>query len=224
MPEELKKDASVGNTEDLACAGTCLGITEHVVLASMDTEGQEDYLDWWSRYQVIQCRGCKTLSFRHATGTSDDYIQVNENEWIDNQSVQLYPPRNTASRGIGDDIAMLPRTTARLYRETRTSLLNASPVLTGIGLRALVETVCKEKKATGDNLQKKIDNLVELGILTKTDSDVLHEIRSMGNESAHESKPHPEEQLLLAMEVVEHLLKSVYIIPFKLDKFAKNKP
>ena len=62
-----------------------------------------------------------------------------------------------------------------------------------------------------------------MGVLTKTDAAVLHEIRSMGNEAAHESKPHSDEQLSLAMEVVEHLLKSVYIIPFKLAKFAKPK-
>lgn len=45
----------------------------------------------------------------------------------------------------------------------------------------------------------------------------------MGNEAAHEATPHPDEQLLLGLEIVEHLLKSVYIIPYKLKKFAKPK-
>lgn len=224
MAVQPKKDASVGGSMMLACAGTCSGTTDHEIVASMDNEESDGYLDWWSRYQIIQCKGCKALSFRHATGTSEDYIQIAEDEWIDNERVQLYPPRKVGARGLGDDVGMLPNTIGRLYAETRTSLLNSSPVLTGIGLRALVETVCKEKEAEGQNLQERIDGLVKLGVLTKADSLVLHDIRSMGNQAAHEAMPHPDEQLLLAIEVVEHLLKSVYIIPFKLAKFAKPKP
>ncbi|MBC7680879.1 MAG: DUF4145 domain-containing protein [Ferruginibacter sp.] len=223
MPDQLKKDKSTGHSVEVACAGTCSGITHHAIMASMDRGGSNEHIDWWSHYQVIMCQGCKTLSFRQASGTSEDYEQIGEDEWVSNESVQLYPARKTDSLGLGDDVIRLPDTIARLYEETRTTLLNATPVLTGIGLRALVETVCKEKKAPGDNLQKRIDGLVEMGVLTKADADVLHEIRSMGNDAAHEAKPHPDEQLFLAMEVVEHLLKSVYIIPFKLAKFAKPK-
>lgn len=224
MSETLKKDDSTGKEVDVACAGTCSGITSHLITASMDDLGDNDFMHWWGRYQIIQCRGCKKLSFRQASGTSEDYEQVGENEWINHERVQLYPARNAGARGLGDDVARLPETVAMLYEETQKALLNATPVLTGIGLRALVETVCKEKKAPGKVLQNQIDGLVTMGILTKTDADVLHEIRSMGNEAAHEAVPHPDEQLVLAMEVVEHLLKSVYIIPYKLKKFSKSKP
>jgi hypothetical protein len=223
MSESLKKDQSAGQEVNVACAGTCSGITSHMVMSSMDNTGDNDFMNWWSRYQVIQCQGCKKLSFRQVHGNSEDTEQVGENEWINHERVQLYPARNADTRGLGEDVARLPDTVAMLYEETRTTLLNATPVLTGIGLRALVETVCKEKKSPGKVLQKQIDGLVTMGILTRTDADVLHEIRSMGNVAAHEAIPHPDEQLVLAMEVVEHLLKSVYIIPYKLKKFSKPK-
>ena len=208
MPERLKKDASAGQSVKVACAGTCSGITHHEIMASMDKQGEYGHIDWWSHYQVIMCQGCDKLSFRQASGTSEDHIQIGEDEWEVNECVQLYPARKADSRGLGDDVIRLPDTIALLYIETRTTLLNSSPVLTGIGLRALVETICKEKKAPGENLQNRIDGLVGMGVLTKTDAAVLHEIRSMGNEAAHESKPHSDEQLSLAMEVVEHLLKA----------------
>ena len=223
MSERLKKDASIRHSVKVACAGTCLGITHHEVMASIDNSGEYGDIDWWSNYQVIMCQGCKTLSFRQASGTSEDHIQIGEDEWELNESVQLYPARKAGSRGFGDDVIHLPTTIALLYEETRTTLLNSSPVLTGIGLRALVETVCKEKQAPGSSLQQRIDGLLNMGILTRTDAAVLHEIRTMGNEAAHEAKPHSDEQLSLAMEVVEHLLKSVYILSLKLAKFAKPK-
>ncbi len=224
MPEKLVKDKYLGETAKIPCPGTCLGITDHTVMAAMDQEDGDIHMDWWTRHQVVMCQGCKTLSFRQVTGSTEDYEQVGDQEWISHERVQLYPARKTDSRGLGKDVERLPDEVARLYEETRTALVNAAPVLTGIGLRALVETVCKEKNAPGVKLFQKIDGLVTLGVLTKTDATVLHQIRAIGNDAAHEAKPHPDEQLSLALEVVEHLLKSVYVMPFKLAKFMKPKP
>jgi hypothetical protein len=223
--EKLVKDGSIGDgLVQVACAGPCFGMTKHKIVSSMDRVGYAHDVDWWSRYQILMCQGCETLSFRHVSGSSEDYEQVGENEWISHEQAQLYPSRKADLKGLtDDDIEKLPQTVALLYRETRTTLVNATPVLTGIGLRALVETVCKQKNSPGDNLLKQIDGLVTLGVLTKTDATVLHQIRTMGNDAAHEAKPHPDEQLALAMEVVEHLLKSVYVIPTKLIKFAETK-
>jgi hypothetical protein len=104
-----------------------------------------------------------------------------------------------------------------IYKETIQALSNNSPVLAGIGLRALIETICKEKNAEGRNLFLKIDDLVAKQILTPTGSTILHKIRTLGNDAAHEVKPHSEKQLGLAMDVVEHILNDVYIIPSKVE-------
>jgi hypothetical protein len=44
---------------------------------------------------------------------------------------------------------------------------NDQPVLTGIGIRALVETVCKDRKTKGKNLAEQIDDLVTIGALPR---------------------------------------------------------
>jgi hypothetical protein len=49
--------------------------------------------------------------------------------------------------------------------------------------------------------------------VTKDGADILHRIRGMGNQAAHEQKAHTEAQLVAAFEVVEHMLKGVSIIP-----------
>jgi hypothetical protein len=63
-------------------------------------------------------------------------------------------------------------------------------------------------------LEAKIDSLVNLGVLTSEGAIILHKVRTLGNNAAHEVKPHTSEQLNLALDVAEHLLKGVYILPY----------
>lgn len=92
----------------------------------------------------------------------------------------------------------------------------------GVGLRALLETVCKEKNAQGSNLKDKIDNLVKRQILTPKSAEILHKIRTLGNKAAHEVKPHTKAELELGMDIIEHLLRDVYILSHKMNNIFKS--
>jgi len=193
----------------------CTGKTAHDVVASLDQSGSHAEYDvnWDHHYQIIQCKGCKTLSFRDASSNSEDYHQISPSEWELVIYEKIYPSRIEGRKDLGEDGRYLPADIQRIYDETVRALNNDSPVLAGIGLRVLVETVCKAQKAKGSNLLKKIDDLALKKILTPAGAKILHRIRSLGNAAAHEVKPHTEKQLALAMNVVEHLLKDVYILP-----------
>lgn len=80
-----------------------------------------------------------------------------------------------------------------------------------------METVCHEKSAQGSNLVKKIDDLMAKSVLTPVGAQILHKIRTLGNDAAHEVKPHSERQLGVAMHVIEHLLTDVYILPKQVE-------
>ena len=135
-------------------------------------------------------------------------------------TTKLYPGR-VAGRPLLDDYYMLPHGIVSIYKQTHEAISSGQSILAGIGLRAIVEAVCEEKKATGPNLLKRIDDLVGKGVVTQSGVDILHSIRLMGNASAHEVKPNTEEELTTALEVVEHLLLGVYIIPHKAQKLKK---
>lgn len=62
-----------------------------------------------------------------------------------------------------------------------------------------------------------------LEVLTKSGAEMLHRTRILGNTAAHEVKPHSEAVLSLAMDVVEHLLTNVYILPSAAEKLPKRK-
>ena len=90
-----------------------------------------------------------------------------------------------------------------------------------MGIRALVEAVCTEKQAKGKDLKQKIDDLVNIGVLTKEGAEVLHHTRLYGNKAAHEIAAMKETDLGVLMDIAENLLKNVYILP---KKAAQLKP
>lgn len=209
-----------GTEIELPCL-KCAGKTTHKALVSVDVQGSDgdrNYsFDWYDDHQIVQCMGCKALSYRIASRNSEEYFQVSEDEFEYDITEKLYPPRLEGIKGLGDETHYLPTKIRQIYDETLLALSVQSPVLAGIGLRALLEGVCQEREAIGTDLFKKIDSLVEQRVLTPASAVILHKIRALGNAAAHEMKPHSDKQLALAMGIVEHLLKDVYILPKQAD-------
>ena len=220
----MKKELPEGTSIEAICAGRCGVETDHAVLALVEERNSDDNFDWWGSYRIIQCLGCKTVSFREGSQHSEDWDFDDDGHQVLNETVTLYPPRTADSKGLGSDKHYLPSMLSDIYDETRDALVNSQPVLAGIGLRAIVETLCNDKNVPGPNLAKKIDALATQGLLTAQHCAILHKIRTLGNAAAHEVKPHPPKQLALAMNVVEHLLESVYIMPAKVAQEFPDPP
>lgn len=207
---------------------SCNKETVHKVLVSAEVDERfDDGDEWfanWDVYQIVQCQGCQTTSFRR-THTNSEYVPADLNETeVPIAYVELYPQR-AGGRCELPGSYLLPRQVSGIYRETLAALSNELPILAGIGVRALVEAVCKERNAKGKNLSvsEKIDNLVAQGVLTQDGAEILHSLRLMGNEAAHEVKPHSEDDLNVAFDVIEHLLSGVYILPKVADRLPKRK-
>ncbi len=212
------KDSTADEEYEISCT-KCSGKTAHKVVSSYDLRGEyhdgQNSMQWAVDHQIIQCLGCKTISFRKASFNSEAWDYNGDGEPVEVVEENIYPSRVDGIKGLGNDTLYLPTNVRSIYNETLQALSNQSPVLAGIGLRALLEEVCKEKNATGPNLQDKIDRLVTVSVpvLTPVSAAILHKIRTLGNKAAHEVKPHSDRQLGLAMNIVEHLLKDVYILP-----------
>lgn len=196
----------------------CGSETNHVILKSVDVRRTEDHpqeLYWWNEdsYQIVQCLGCDDVSFRKVYRDSEniDGDPITGETWLD-EDIVVYPSR-IVGRNKLRRMNFLPWQVARIYDETHAALCSKQPILAGIGIRALVEAVCQQEQTAGKTLEQKIDDLVKLEVLTKSEAEMLHSTRLMGNTSAHEVKPHSEEMLNLAMDIVEHLLTNVYILP-----------
>ncbi len=156
------------------------------------------------------------ISFRENWLSTDDLEPSKEdpNSFVLADHESLYPSRLVGAAPMADS-HLLPSKLVRIYEETHSALSANLPVLAGIWIRAIVETLCAELIAKGKNLQGRIDDLAAQGVVTAAGAKILHSLRLLGNKAAHEVKPHRSEELLIAMQVVEHALQGVYILPKK---------
>jgi hypothetical protein len=224
VTEKLVLNKSANKVVDVPCA-QCNRPTKHKILASADIQGEELFpphgsVEYWLQHQVIQCQGCEQISYRTVTGNSEDFDVSEFGEWTANETVQLFPTRS-AGRNQMKDAHLFPPNVQRIYEETIGAMNNDQTILAGIGIRALIETLCRDKKATGRNLMEQIDDLTKQGVLTTDGAAILHKLRTLGNTAAHEVKPHTQKQLGLALDVVEHLLMGVYVLPARASSTFK---
>ncbi len=211
---------------------SCKNITKHLVLTSVNEKGsdpwEEDYsFDWKTDYEIIQCLGCETVSFRSESSNSEDY----EPDDSPSKTILLYPKRSTETLAV-KKYMNVPFNLQRIYWETLDSFNYGNYTLCGAGVRALVEGLCKEngiedgnveiRKSDGTiefqrktNLQGKINGLHESGKLTEQNANILHEHRFLGNDAIHELSIPSKEDLELAIEIVENVFDTLYETPSK---------
>lgn len=218
------------NRELKVLCQTCKNKTKHKVIVSVNEVGEDDdeyYYHWTNDYEIIQCLGCESISFRIEHSNSED-VDSEHGPYI---SVKIYPKRNNETWNI-KNFYNVPSNLTRIYRETIDCYNADCFTLCGAGTRALVEGLCTENsifdgfieytKVDGktetkksDNLQGKINGLSQQGKLTKQNADILHEHRFLGNKSIHELSIPSKEELSLAIEIIENILETLYEIPQK---------
>lgn len=246
---KIEENKSKGEKFKAFCA-TCKTETNHVVVQSVDTTGSDvihygpdendqDSIDWSDRYQIIQCLGCDTFSFRHKNWFSEAQEYYGPNDYNDGTTTVLYPQRSKDILNT-KDFYNAPKNLRAIYREVVNCFNGDSPVLCAAGLRATIEGLCAENgvtdgpvkvtKADGtvevkrkENLEGKISGLYEKGILTEKSAEILHEHRYLGNSAVHELSRPAEDDLRLAIEIVEHVLETLYEIPEKADLLRANR-
>lgn len=200
--------------------------TKHDIIVCYTENGDNDCgggnsVQWTEHNQIIQCLGCEDISFRKCSTNSEEYEQDYELAapyYI--ETVTFYPGRVLGSKVL--DHWVLPWTIGQIYKESRAAVENELFIIGGIAIRSLLESICLDVKAEGRNLARKIDDLHARSLVTQEGVETLHKIRLLGNLAAHSAKTHSKDQLMLALEVVEHILIGTYIIPARAKEIFKN--
>ncbi len=209
LPNKAAPKTAAPQTVKLACQN-CLGVTNHQVLKEVTEKGwiEEADIGTWDTYQIVQCSGCERISFRHASSNSENFDEETGEPFV---LESLYPYRLSGRKTI-DGLAHVPREVRRIYEETHTALAANALILGSVGIRAVVEAVCKDKKSKGGDLKEMIDDLVSQGWLAPRNAQFLHKSRFLGNVAAHELTPPDQPTLQSALNIIENLLQTVYIL------------
>lgn len=216
MEKKITPDTTKGDAKEVACS-SCNRKTNHIVCSSIEFKWDDEGVEGMSIYEIIRCSGCDNISFRIESSNSEDFEPDDYGELFYPKTEEVYPP-HLIDRTLLKDMHLLPLKVNSIYEETHKAFCMKLRILTAVGIRALVESICLEELAIGSNLKQKINALVEKEVLTKKNADILHKTRFLGNRAAHEMKVSPDRELNIAFDIVENLLKAVYIIPKKAEQ------
>lgn len=196
---------------------TCGRNTRHTVLFQHAEDISPEHYHERETWQVVRCLGCETTGFRYR---HDDF----ENVWEDHDgtvqhdvTITDYPRVIKNHKKLGS-LYYVPKLILKAYTQTLSAYSEHAFVLASIGLRATIEAVCNHLGLSGNSLEKRIDQLYRGGYVSNGDKKLLHAIRFLGNDAAHEIKEPKESELRVALEIIEHILNSVFI----LEKKAKR--
>jgi hypothetical protein len=184
-------------------------VRDEMILEEWDPK--ETYVDSIN-HMVVQCKGCDHISFlmRH---TGDSFT----NEKGESEVFDINYPDTKFSAPLNmltdDEIYVLPSVLQDLYDELQIVLKHDANILVGVGLRMLVEAICMEQNITGGNLKVKIEQLHKKGLLAENAIPILDKLRTIGNTSAHEIKAYSIDKLSYAVEIINHVLRNIYILP-----------
>lgn len=210
----------------------CKGLRNHEILFNKSIgknytyEGDEE-ISWNETYKVIECLGCETMTFHKEYGdeTMMKYDQYGEDIGF-YTSVDIYPP--CLEEGIEIEANhFIPSEIQTIYRETLLALKVKALILAAVGFRSIIEAVCNRQGISEKGLFGKINSLESNGFLSTKETDRLHAVTFLGNDAIHEITEPTYQQLLAVLEIINHLLRSLYIneivLSDKLSALTKDK-
>jgi len=159
--------------------------------------------------QIIECAGCETKSFRLISTSPLNGFKEDGSGYLEKEF--LFPARHMLRRPI--DIYWLPPDLRNVYLEVLNALQNEIFTLSAAGIRAVVEGVCIHRNAPHNTLYKNITWLHEQNIITAEQADALHAQRIFGNEAVHQLAKPTEAEFHAALDILETVLTSIYILP-----------
>jgi hypothetical protein len=165
-------------------------------------------VDWL--WQLLACMGCGTRCLRAGWK-----VEPNDPwEWTQY-------PETAEARTPKLAQYYLPAPVWDLYSQTIKARNAKALTLATAGIRATVEAICLNEKVGGANLKEKIDSLAASGKLTIESASYLHQHRYLGNEAVHDMVAPAIEEFEIALDILEHLLTSLYEMPKRMDQYFR---
>lgn len=190
---------------------SCARRTRHDILFERVDNNNASVFNERDTWQIIQCLGCLTIGSRHKYEDFDDVQENSEGKATHAITIRTYPRVLSNHKGPSASY-YLPAVIKKVYEQTLRALAEQANVLASIGLRACIEAVCNELKIAAVSLEKRIDLLLKAGYVSNGDKKRLHAIRFLGNDAAHEIREPDPVEIRIALEIVEHLLNTVFIL------------
>ena len=171
-------------------------------------------------HRFVECMGCESVKY---VASEIDLIDPDDDQEYD---FKVYPDApGTIQRRVATitEDEHIPESVWKMYKETIDALNADIRTLAGGGLRATVEAICIDSGIKNGNLQDKINELSNRNLLTRTQTELLHEERYLGNAALHELETPSSRDIEDGLGIVEGLINTIYILPKKAERLKKRR-
>ncbi|MGN9819623.1 DUF4145 domain-containing protein [Streptomyces sp. SD11] len=196
---------------------TTLMCTMHDVLSGSSTKiGENTFAQC---LVSLQCDWCSnesaflrlvTITIKQTQGSSVRFYMTQHLK-------QVWPSKTP--RGLAPEV---PDSVREVFAEAALAEAAGAFRLAGIGYRAAVEQIVKERGAEGRNLYERITGLATLGA-TQEIVDAFHEARFVGNDAAHDALAYSAEEIADIAELINEAVVVLYVQPAQRAKMAAQR-
>lgn len=170
---------------------------------AVDRELEETFL-----WHLVSCPVCGFVTL----------MEEYNNECMQENDVEtsiLYPQCTINYTGV-------PETVKEAF-ESALKVKNIDKEICALSLRRVLEAICKDKGATGKDLNSMVQDMIARKILPEMFNDACWIIRQLGNSAAHADNIHfPKRQVDETMGFVQSIINYLYILPVKMKKMRRD--
>jgi hypothetical protein len=190
----------------------CRQRTEHRLLKTANDSEETQAGDWWSTtFDMLECCGCKDVVLRRTSIFMSD-----------EPDVRYFPP--LVSRHSPSWRYDLPQKITAVLDEVYRSLDADNRSLPMMGARALVDMLIVEKVGDVGSFKQKLEKLATGGFIGAAQVEILDAALDAGSAAAHRGHTPSFEEVNAVMDIVENLLKAVYVLPDIAKSLKKTTP
>ncbi|WP_162603945.1 DUF4145 domain-containing protein [Streptomyces sp. CS014] len=195
-----------------------LTCTSHLELAGTRETNREPTV---VRYlMTLKCHWCQKESV-FLRIADFEWHRINSNrhvEGITTKGLEQVWPKKTP-RELAPEA---PETVREVFAEGALAEAASAYRLAGIGYRAAVEQIVKERGTSGKNLRDRITSLKDLGASQEI-VDAFHEARFVGNDAAHDALAYSAEEIADIAELIHEAVLVLYVQPAQRAKMAAQR-
>ena len=211
------------------CCNCNVDTWQQILFEKSYKSSSDEKLDHCSKSIVTECCGCEQPHYRYSSwmqnkdGTEKDMVD----EWV-------FPPKQLRTRPSWNiDFAFSSvfstffegsqekEHVSDLLREVHVSLENNCPRL---GIRALLEHIMVSKIGDQKSFVKNLKEFQSQGYISKIQKEALEHILEVGHAAMHQSYSPSHAELVVALDIAENLIETIYINDEKSKQIDCNVP
>lgn len=165
-------------------------------------------------HKILRCGGCDSVKYSASSWSNDDWQEDEDGGAHFVRTTKVYPPPQVKKLD-SEYLFNLPQKIFDVLSETLDAQSTNNLILSTVGLRILIETICDASKCSSKTLEAKIDELESKGLLGADEKHLFHKVRTFGNKGAHLGEAMSADQIASGLDISTHLLERIFVEPAK---------